>query len=119
MAEVDLIIWFLIFFVVICLFATIFGLLYASGIFHHVEIGTGKPPIGQVVIAYKFMKGPYKDCGQLFTEVCSRIKPEQKSLGIYYDDPKVVSLHIGACQTFSATKAMPHTKKNSKIYAYK
>ena len=113
MAEVDLIIGLLIFIVVICLFATIFGLLYASGLFHHVEIGTGKPPIGQVVIAYKFMKGPYKDCGQLFTEVCSRIKPEQKSLGIYYDDPKVVSLHIGACQTCLCNLRPCHTSQRS------
>ncbi|CAC5381658.1 unnamed protein product [Mytilus coruscus] len=90
MAEVDMIIGVLIIFVVFLLFLTIIALLYVSGLFHTIEIGTGKPPIGQVTIAYKFVKGPYKDSGQYFTELSSHLKPEQHCLGIYYDDPKVV-----------------------------
>lgn len=91
MAEVDLIIGVLIIFVVFLLLLTIIALLYVSGLFHTIEIGTGKPPIGQVTIAYKFVRGPYKDSGQFFTELSSHLKPEQHCLGIFYDDPKVVS----------------------------
>ncbi|XP_071157024.1 testis-expressed protein 264-like [Mytilus edulis] len=90
MAEVDLIIGVLIIFVVFLLLLTIIALLYVSGLFHTIEIGTGKPPIGQVTIAYKFVRGPYKDSGQFFTELSSYLKPEQHCLGIFYDDPKVV-----------------------------
>ena len=109
MAEVDLIIGILIFFVVICLLLTIFALLYVSGIFHQVQVGTGKPPIGQVIIAYKFAKGPYKESGHLFTELCSRLKPEQKCLGIYYDDPKVVSVISESVTALNTVCAKLHT----------
>lgn len=54
---------------------------------------TGKPPLGEVVIAYKFCRGPYKECGPVFTEVCGLTPQGQKTVGIYYDDPEVVESH--------------------------
>nr|KAG5697111.1 hypothetical protein BaRGS_002027 [Batillaria attramentaria] len=54
-----------------------------------VDVGAGHPPLGAAVIAYKFGRGPYKEVGPLFTEVCT-IAPDNKCLGIYYDDPKKV-----------------------------
>jgi hypothetical protein len=69
---------------------TLLVLLVHSGLFRTVEeVGTGKPPIGQVVIAYKFQKGPYNSSGQIFTEAAI-IAPTNKALGIYYDDPDKV-----------------------------
>ncbi|XP_025106586.1 testis-expressed protein 264-like [Pomacea canaliculata] len=73
----------------LCIILTLFILLVYSGLFEKVEVGAGKPPIGEAVIAYKFARGPYKEAGPLFTEVC-KIAPKNKCLGIYYDDPKTV-----------------------------
>ncbi|KAM7402232.1 hypothetical protein PAMP_017491 [Pampus punctatissimus] len=50
---------------------------------------TGSPPIKKITFAYKFKKGPYKNCGQLFKESCS-IGPKLSCIGIFYDDPKKV-----------------------------
>ena len=107
MAQVDMILVVLILFVALLLFLTLFALVYVSGVFHNVEVGTGKPPIEQVIIAYKFAKGPYRESGQLFTEIAPFLEPEQRTLGIYYDDPKVVSVlnrehntSIGYCPVF-------------------
>lgn len=89
MAQVDLLVVLIIIVALLLLF-TIFALIYASGIFHQVVVGTGKPPIGQAIIAYKFSNGSYSGSGQLFTELAALLKPEQKTVGIYYDDPKTV-----------------------------
>ncbi|KAK3103326.1 hypothetical protein FSP39_018508, partial [Pinctada imbricata] len=88
MAEFLLIIGIIVLFS--CLLLTLAALFYVSGIFHRVEIGTGKPPIGRVVIAYKFTKGPYKEAGHMFTELMKYTPNGYKTLGIYYDDPKLV-----------------------------
>ncbi|KAH9512464.1 hypothetical protein Btru_038480 [Bulinus truncatus] len=69
---------------------TLFVLLVQSGIFTSVdEVKTGKPPVGQIILAYKFNRGPYNQAGQLFTEA-SIIAPRNKKIGIYYDDPNKV-----------------------------
>ncbi|GAB1608693.1 testis-expressed protein 264-like [Argonauta hians] len=69
---------------------SIFALLVYSGLFYNIQISTGRPPIGEIVVAYKFGRGPYKDAGHLFSEVV-RLAPYKKTIGIYYDDPKQVS----------------------------
>lgn len=72
---------------------TLVVLLVHSGLFRSVDdVGTGKPPIGQVIIAYRFQKGPYNQAGQIFTEAAI-IAPHNKALGIYYDDPNKVESH--------------------------
>ena len=74
----------------LCLIATLIALLLYSGVFETVDVGAGRPPIGGVVIAYKFARGPYKEVGPLFFEV-AKIAPDNKALGIYYDNPVKVS----------------------------
>lgn len=76
--------------IVLCLLATLLGLLIYSGLFASVEIHAGKPPFENLVIAYKFARGPYKNAGALFTEVSSLV-PQLKCIGVYYDDPSEVS----------------------------
>ena len=75
----------------LCLLTTLVVLLVYSGLLESVEVGAGRPPIGAVVIAYKFARGPYKECGSLFCELTS-IAPKNKCLGIYYDVPDKVSV---------------------------
>ncbi|XP_059142790.1 testis-expressed protein 264-like [Physella acuta] len=84
----------LIIYVILLLIAllvlTFVVLLVHSGLFTSVDdVGTGKPPIGQAIIAYRFQKGPYNQAGQIFTEA-ALIAPDNKALGIYYDDPNKV-----------------------------
>ena len=75
---------------VLLILLTLFAVLIYSGIFYRIdEVGTGKPPVGQLIIAYKFEKGPYHEAGQIFTEAAI-VAPENKAIGIYYDDPKKV-----------------------------
>ncbi|XP_064605365.1 testis-expressed protein 264 homolog isoform X2 [Liolophura sinensis] len=74
----------------VCLALTVLLLVVYSGLFHSIVIGAGKPPIEDVLVAYKFARGPYKDCGQLFTETLA-LAPDHRTIGIYYDDPKEVS----------------------------
>ena len=76
---------------VLLLVAALIAVLVYSGLFQRVDVGAGRPPIGKVVIAYKFARGPYKDVGPLFSKV-SKIAPNNKCLGIYYDDPQKVCL---------------------------
>uniref|UniRef100_A0A4W5QUU9 Testis expressed 264, ER-phagy receptor n=1 Tax=Hucho hucho TaxID=62062 RepID=A0A4W5QUU9_9TELE len=68
---------------------TIVGYVLYSGLLSEIHIRTGSPPIKNITIAYKFKQGPYKECGQLFTESCS-IGPNLSSIGVFYDDPKKV-----------------------------
>ncbi|XP_041348315.1 testis-expressed protein 264-like [Gigantopelta aegis] len=73
----------------LCLLITIFILVVYSGLFLTPEVGAGHPHFGEIVVAYKFCRGSYKEAGPLFTEVAI-IAPDNKAIGIYYDDPQLV-----------------------------
>lgn len=80
-------------FILICiLIGTILLFVSFCGWFEEVDVGAGKPPIGAVVIAYKFAKGPYKNSGPLFFEA-AKLAPDNKAIGIYYDDPNNVNVN--------------------------
>lgn len=74
---------------VVLILTTVIVYVIYSGLFHSIEIRTGKPPIGALRVAYKFAVGPYKNCGPLFTEVTAAA-PGLKCFGVYYDDPSKV-----------------------------
>ena len=60
-----------------------------SGLFATIDVKTVEPKTGPMVVAYKTGKGPYKGCGDLFTEIYSLIM-NRDLIGIYYDDPEAV-----------------------------
>ena len=74
---------------IVLIIITIVYLLIYSGFFHRVIVGAGKPPVQDLYVAYKFRKGPYKNAGEMFTEIVS-LAPNQRSIGVYYDDPEQV-----------------------------
>ena len=87
--------------VLFCIFClTIGSLFYLLGLTKTIDVGAGAPPIKNVVVAYKFNKGPYKGCGDLFTEV-AKLAPYAKPIGIYYDDPKTVIYYDYLFPTFT------------------
>jgi len=69
---------------------TLFGVAVYSGLFYDIQCGVGKPPISNVTVAYKFARGPYSNCGSLFTEATS-LAPKLRCIGLYYDDPYAVT----------------------------
>ena len=73
----------------IALTVTVGLLVVYTGVFDGVDVNTGKPPMANVRLAYKFAKGPYAECGYLFTEALS-LAPNHRTIGVYYDDPKQV-----------------------------
>lgn len=81
----DSIILALIVFLILCLIVTVVAAVVYSGLFTEVNIKTGSPYIKNVTIAYKFHKGPYKDCGAAFTETVS-IGPKLNTIRVSYDD---------------------------------
>lgn len=64
-------------------------LLWRAGLFYKLVVKTGKPPIGNVDIAYKFVRGPYSKCIPILREI-KAIYPTLKCLRISYDDPEMV-----------------------------
>jgi len=70
--------------------ATLFFYAVHCGLLCDITVGTGKPAVKSLTIAYKFARGPYKDCGSIFTEACS-LAPSLRTVGVYYDDPRKVS----------------------------
>ncbi|RXG67937.1 Testis-expressed sequence protein [Armadillidium vulgare] len=66
---------------------TVIAILFHSGFFTEIVVSSGKPYIGEVIIAYKAAQGPYKESGSLFTEAHTLL-PQYRTLGVYYDDPK-------------------------------
>lgn len=60
-----------------------------SGLLTEVVVLTGSPPIKKITIVYKFVQGPYKNCGHVFSE-SNRIGPRLPRIGVFYDDPKKV-----------------------------
>ncbi|XP_068209900.1 testis-expressed protein 264 homolog isoform X4 [Palaemon carinicauda] len=81
-------------FLILLLFvvATVTGLLIHSGLLTTVEVQTCKPDIGEIKIAYKFARGPYKESGMLYTQVHTLL-PQYRTIGVYYDDPKTKQAH--------------------------
>lgn len=75
----------------VAIILTLLGYAIYSGLLDDVVVTTGKPRVGKLTFAYKFAHGPYKESGSLFTEACS-LAPSLRSIGIYYDDPKTVSM---------------------------
>lgn len=80
-------------FCLVALLMSLLALLVYSGLFSSIDVKTTKPPIGNVVIAYKDGTGPYQNCGSYFTESCS-IDPTKTQIGLYYDDPEKVGHDI-------------------------
>lgn len=78
----------LLFIILLALIIAVFYILY-SGLLSDIQILAGCPPIKKITFAYKFKRGPYKDCGQLFKESHS-IAPRLSCVGVFYDDPKEV-----------------------------
>jgi len=75
---------------------TLLGAAVYSGLLHDIKISVGKPHISNVTVAYKFDRGPYTNCGYLFSETCS-IAPKLRCIGIYYDDPSEVRYSRPKC----------------------
>ncbi|XP_053491696.1 testis-expressed protein 264 homolog [Ictalurus furcatus] len=82
----DFVILSLILFLVVCLILTLAGFVFYSGLLSEIVIRTGSPPVKKITIAYKFIKGSYRDRGAAFTESCS-IAPKLCSIALYYDNP--------------------------------
>ncbi|XP_038553147.1 testis-expressed protein 264 homolog [Micropterus salmoides] len=72
----------------LCL-TTVAGYILYSGLLSDIIVLTGSAPIKKITFAYKFKKGPYKQCGQLFKESLS-IGPKLSCIAVFYDDPKKV-----------------------------
>jgi len=75
--------------VLVLILLTLLGVAVYSGLLHDIKISVGKPHVSNMTIAYKFDRGPYQNCGYLFTEACT-LAPKLRSIGIYYDDPQKV-----------------------------
>ncbi|GAB6020356.1 hypothetical protein CHUAL_003066 [Chamberlinius hualienensis] len=88
MAFEGIVLWAIVF-LFLLLLATVIGYLIYSGLLEPIEIRAGKPPFKNLLIAYKFSRGPYKNAGALFTE-CYNLAPDLRCIGVYYDDPKEV-----------------------------
>ncbi|XP_061731643.1 testis-expressed protein 264 homolog [Nerophis ophidion] len=63
-----------------------------SGLFAHVIIFTGYPPIKNVTFVYKLQEGPHKNRAELLKEA-SRIGPNTFCMEVFYDYPKKVPGH--------------------------
>ncbi|XP_071486196.1 testis-expressed protein 264-like [Diadema antillarum] len=74
----------------VALILTVALLVVYTGLFEKVEVKSGKPHIGNVRVAYKYAKGPYSECGAVFTEIVC-LAPNVRTIGIYYDDPRKVA----------------------------
>uniref|UniRef100_H3B9Q3 Testis expressed 264, ER-phagy receptor n=1 Tax=Latimeria chalumnae TaxID=7897 RepID=H3B9Q3_LATCH len=79
----------LILLLLLTLLLSLLGFALYSGLCAKVNVRTGSSPIRNIILAYKFKQGPYKDCGSLFTESCS-IGPKLSCIAVYYDDPNQV-----------------------------
>ncbi|XP_070557661.1 testis-expressed protein 264 homolog [Ptychodera flava] len=73
-------------FLTIALFLTLCLLVVYSGLFHSVDVKAGRPPVSNLYIAYKYRKGPYSECGDLFTDTV-KLAPDHRSIAVFYDSP--------------------------------
>ncbi|XP_074644550.1 testis-expressed protein 264-like [Tubulanus polymorphus] len=78
-----------IFALVFLILLTLIAAVLYSGLLENVQIGAGKPFVKNLVVAYKFEQGPYKNVGDLFTRTVA-LAPDNRSFGVYYDDPREV-----------------------------
>ncbi|XP_045617234.1 testis-expressed protein 264 isoform X2 [Procambarus clarkii] len=102
--------------------ATVIGLLVHSGLFIPVEVKACKPDIGEVHIAYKFARGPYKESGALFTQVHTLL-PEYRTIGVYYDDPKMRQSHklryiVGVILSENGSNVVPEHRELLEEHGY-
>lgn len=102
--------------------ATVIGLLVHSGLFIPVEVKACKPDIGEVHIAYKFARGPYKESGALFTQVHTLL-PEYRTIGVYYDDPKMRQSHklryiVGVILSENGSSVVPEHRELLEEHGY-
>jgi len=81
--------------VVVLILLTLLGVAIYSGLLHDIKISVGKPHVSNITVAYKFDRGPYQNCGYLFTEASS-VAPKLRCIGVYYDDPQEVQLSLGS-----------------------
>jgi hypothetical protein len=72
------------------IFFVLLWLLKTSGLFKPILINITQPPFDQLTIIYKFHRGAYSKSGDAFKSI-SKYSPLHLKLGIYYDDPHVVS----------------------------
>ena len=77
--------------IIVVLLVIIFGVLVHSGLLHNITVSTGKPPIQNVTVAYKFGRGHYKNSRHPCCEAAD-LAPSKRTFGIYYDDPKKVCI---------------------------
>jgi len=75
--------------------------LFQSGVFRNITVETKAGPYGEMTVAYKTGKGPYKNTAKVHSEILSLLGEEDDGgkvdydkclphVGIYYDDPESV-----------------------------
>ena len=69
------------------LITTLLVYLSYSGLWSSVMVSTCETEYGPLTMAYKTAIGPYKNCGDIFTESFCLL-PDREQIGIYYDDPE-------------------------------
>lgn len=73
--------------------AAVLFFLWYSGLFSRIEVSVGPGPIehdGPLTIAYKYHTGSYWQVGGAFHALLLLVDDQCPTLGIYYDDPKVL-----------------------------
>lgn len=97
--------------VIVLIMLTLLGVAVYSGLLHNIQISVGKPHVSNVTVAYKFDRGPYNNCGYLFSEACS-LAPKLRCIGIYYDDPEEVECVIGCSKQVNFRTCSHHGGTN-------
>ena len=109
----DVPLWYWLPFTGVALVLTLLAYLVYSGLLAAIDVQAKEPNFGDLTVAYKTGTGPYKNCGELFTEVSclttlsfpihhglkfktllmqvSCLLPDRDCIGIYYDDPDAVA----------------------------
>lgn len=79
---------------VVVLLVLFFMALLHAGYFYDLRIRTSSPLSLPGRVAYKLYRGSYTNAGAAFKEL-ALFAPHLRTFGIYYDDPKRVSLVLG------------------------
>ena len=77
-------------FTFLALIATIIWLLKVSGLFTPIKIKITEPSFEFLTIVYKFQQGDYSQSAEIFKDILN-YSPSHSTIGIYYDNPDVVS----------------------------